>query len=155
MSTPIKLQKIKPLYESDTDYNGRIELKHFKQGYYDEDGKRYPIKAVKMLMKDLKRGQVFRPSKPDGTFSTTFSSSVNAPVANRLWARYKTLGKAAGVYVPYDDARGEFREMSTIKKVSTTVMDRKYKGIHSGKQSAFAFAQVMAYNVFINDWRGE
>jgi hypothetical protein len=155
MSTPIKLQKIKPLYESDTDYNGRIELKHFKQGYYDEDGKRYPIKAVKMLMKDLKRGQVFRPSKPDGTFSTTFSSSVNAPVANRLWARYKTLGKAAGIYVPYDDARGEFRQMSTIKKVSTTVMDRKYKGIHSGKQSAFAFAQVMAYNVFINDWRGE
>lgn len=155
MSTPIKLQKIKPLYESDTDYNGRIELKHFKQGYYDEDGKRYPIKAVKMLMKDLKRGQVFRPSKPDGTFSTTFSSSVNAPVANRLWARYKTVGKARGIYVPYDDARGEFREMSTIKKVSTTVMDRKYKGIHSGKQSAFASAQVMAYNVFINDWSNE
>lgn len=139
MSTPIKLQKIKPLYESDTDYNGRIELKHFKQGYYDEDGKRYPIKAVKMLMKDLKRGQVFRPSKPDGTFSTTFSSSVNAPVANRLWARYKTLGKAAGVYVPYDDARGEFRNMVTINKTPTRVSDKK----------------VMAYNVFINDWRGE
>ena len=139
MKTPIQLQKIKPLYESDTDYNGRIELKHFKQGYYDEDGKRYPIKAVKMLMKDLKRGQVFRPSKADGTFSTTFSSSVNAPVTNRLWARYKTLGKAEGVYVPYDDARGEFRNMVTINKTPTRVSDRK----------------VMAYNVFINDWRGE
>jgi hypothetical protein len=151
MSTPIKLQKIKPLYESDTDYNGRIELKHFKQGYYDEDGKRYPIKAVKMLMKDLKRGQVFRPSKPDGTFSTTFSSSVNAPVANRLWARYKTLGKAAGVYVPYDDARGEFREMSTIKKVSTTVMDRKYKGIHSGKQRIWGLFLLVALKRWLSE----
>ena len=140
MNTRIKLEKVKPLFESDTDYNGRIELKHFKQGYYDDDdGKRYPIKAVKMLMKDLRRGQVFRLSKPDGTFSTTFSSSVNAPVANRLWARYKTLSKTAGVYVPYDDARGEFREMATINKTSTRVSDRK----------------VMAYNVFINDWRGE
>ena len=55
MNTRIKLEKVKPLFESDTDYNGRIELKHFKQGYYDDDdGKRYPIKAVKMLMKDLK-----------------------------------------------------------------------------------------------------
>ena len=140
MNTRIKLEKVKPLFESDTDYNGRIELKHFKQGYYDDDdGKRYPIKAVKMLMKDLRRGQVFRPSKPDGTFSTTFSSSVNAPVANRLWARYKTLGKTEGVYVPYDDARGEFRQMATFNKTTTRMSDRK----------------VMAYNVFINDWRGE
>lgn len=140
MSIRIKLEKVMPLFESDRDYNGRIELKHFKQGYFDDDdGKRYPIKAVKILMKDLRRGQVFRLAKPDGTFSTIFSSSVNAPVTNRLWARYKTFGKTEGVYVPYNDARGEFVKMVTINQESPKMSNKK----------------VMAYNVYINDWKGE
>jgi hypothetical protein len=140
MSTRIKLEKLMPLFESDKDYNGRIELKHFKQGYYDDDdGKRYPIKAVKMLMKDLRRGQVFRPAKPDGTFSSIFSTSVNAPNANRLWARYKSKGKDKAIYVPYNDATGEFVEMSSVEGTPTTPKNKK----------------VMAYNVFINDWRNE
>ncbi len=140
MNTRIKLEKLMPLFESDKDYNGRIELKHFKQGYYDDDdGKRYPIKAVKMLMKDLRRGQVFRPAKPDGTFSSIFSTSVNAPNANRLWARYKSKGKDKAIYVPYNDATGEFVEMSSVEGTPTKPKNKK----------------VMAYNVFINDWRNE
>jgi hypothetical protein len=134
------MEKIKNLYESDKDYNGRIELKHFKQGYFiDYDNKKYPIKAVKMLMKDLKRGQVFRPCKTDGTFSSIFSTSVNAPNANRLWARYKSKGKDKAIYVPYDDATGEFVEMSSVEGIPTKPKNKK----------------VMAYNVFINDWRNE
>jgi len=134
------MEKIKNLYESDKDYNGRIELKHFKQGYFiDYDKKKYPIKAVKMLMKDLKRGQVFRPCKADGTFSIIFSTSVNAPNANRLWARYKSKGKDKAIYVPYDDATGEFVEMSSVEGTPTKPKNKK----------------VMAYNVFINDWRNE
>jgi hypothetical protein len=140
MSTRIKLEKLMPLFESDKDYNGRIELKHFKQGYYDDDdGKRYPIQAVKMLMKDLRRGQVFRPAKPDGTFSSIFSTSVNAPNANSLWARYKAKGKDKAIYVPYNDATGEFVEMSSVEGTPTKPKNKK----------------VMAYNVFINDWRNE
>ena len=88
-------------------------------------------------MKDLKRGQVFRHPKQDGTFSTIFSASTNASVPNRLWARYKSKGAGKGVYVPYDDADGESIELSNVERLSNK--DKK----------------VMAYNVIINDWRGE
>lgn len=133
----MKIEKITNLYESDRDYIGRLTYSDFRKGFFDEEGKRFPIKATKILMKDLKRGQVFRHPKQDGTFSTTFSANTNASVSNRLWARYKSKGAGKGVYVPYDDADGESIELSNVESVSKK--DKK----------------VMAYNVIINDWRGE
>ena len=123
----MKINNTANLYESQRDYNGRLDYSDFKRGYYDEGGVRFTIRSQKIPMADLKRGQLFKFPKKDGSFSKTFSYSSTA---NRLWARDKknVIEKKYSSYVPYDDATGTtiYRETKNIK--------------------------VLAFNVFINDW---
>ena len=123
----IKFNNTANLYESQSDYKGRLDYPDFKRGYFDEDGVRYSIRSKVISMNDLKRGQLFKLPKRDGTFSTTFSYSTNQ---NRLWARYKKK-KDVSIYVPYDDATG----------TEITLPNKNVK--------------VLAFNVFITDWNWE